>query len=249
VHCLVTAAVPITIINTVITNHGIIQPFRTRESSRFNSDGVNVEAHFVLKTNPEKRANFEKQLLQLSTPSNAKYGQWLSKDQVKAQLAPSEDSVKKVVDFIKSYGLTDDKIKIGGIGGLTVRVTMPIKVANDMLQTDFGVFRSVMNRQAVIPRVTKPYYLPSHIADVVSLVDDIVRFPAVRKPLLSFGAEETSGDDPFSSCGTKCNGFTTPAVLEQAYKFGKVSSATKGNSVSGKKRFFFDMSMIRLNSI
>lgn len=199
------------------------------------SDGLNVVAHFVLKTNPTARKAFEKQLLELSTPSNAKYGQWLSKDQVKAQLAPSEGSVKKVVDFAKSYGLTDENIKIGGIGGLTIRVSMPVKTANDMFQTEFGVFRSVLNNKAVLPRIIKPYYLPSNIADVVSLVDDIMRFPSIRKPLLSVDGpldDKLSSDDPFAACGTKCNGFTTPAVLEQAYKFSKVTSATKGNSVS-----------------
>lgn len=36
-------------------------------------------------------------------------------------------------------------------------------------------------------RVTKPYSLPEEVAKVVSIVDDIMRFPSVRSPLRSFG--------------------------------------------------------------
>lgn len=65
----------------------------------------------------------------------------------------------------------------------------------------------------------------------LQIVDDIMRFPAVRQPLMTVGADE-SADAAFSSCGTKCNGFTTPDVLQQAYSFGPVKTATKGNSMS-----------------
>jgi len=48
---------------------------------------------------------------------------------------------------------------------------------------------------------------------------------------LSYGAEDTASE-AFSSCGTKCNGYTTPDVLQQAYGYTKVTSATAGNSMS-----------------
>lgn len=91
-----------------------------------------------------------------------------------------------------------------------ITVSMPIKTANNMLKTEFALFRSVMQRDVAIPRVTKPYYLPSEIAEVVALVADVVRFPSLRNGPNIFGAENGAGTDPeFNSCGTKCSGYTT----------------------------------------
>jgi hypothetical protein len=113
-----------------------------------------------------------------------------------------------------------------------VKVAMPASLANKILNTEFAMFRSLVRRDVLLPRVTKPYYLPEEIANVVNLVDDILRFPSIRTTQLISGAEDSRLNDEFSSCGTKCSGYTTPDVLKKAYSFSKVSSATKGNSMS-----------------
>jgi hypothetical protein len=112
-----------------------------------------------------------------------------------------------------------------------VFVTMPVKVANQMLRTEFGSFRSLTRRDLGVLRITKPYFLPEEVAKVVSMVDDIMRFPALREAPKAFGSELTA-DDEFSSCGTKCNGYTTPDVLKKAYSFDTVKSVATGNSMS-----------------
>jgi len=194
-----------------------------------------VSAIFVLKRDPAVVKAFEEQLLDLSTPSSKNYGKWLSKEQVVSQLAPAESNLKMVLDFLASYQSS----------GVTARVSdfrdkvfahIPASVANQMLNTEFARFRSVEQRDIVLMRVVKPYSLPEDVASSVSLVDDIVRFPSIRRSRLTYGSEEDKFSnvtaDPFSSCGLKCNGYTTPAVLQQRYGYPTLSKATKGNSVA-----------------
>ena len=114
-----------------------------------------------------------------------------------------------------------------------IHVTMPVKTANHMLKTELALFRSVTQRDVALPRVTKPYYLPSEIAAKVQLVSELVRFPSLRHgPSISNSDLKASTDDAFNSCGTKCNGFTTPSVLSEAYNFQYLTTFTAGNSMS-----------------
>lgn len=123
--------------------------------------------------------------------------------------------MKRVTDFLATYNIPAKDVSVNKLGDM-ITVSMPVKTANNMLKTEFALFRSVMQRDVAIPRVTKPYYLPSEIAEVVSLVAEIVRFPSLRNGPNIFGAEESDGTDPeFNSCGTKCNGYTTVSLKKE----------------------------------
>jgi tripeptidyl-peptidase-1 len=111
-----------------------------------------------------------------------------------------------------------------------VQVKMPVSVAESMLQTEFASFRSAVVKEIVILRVTKPYSLPANIAEVVALVDNVLRFPSVDRKQID--VPQAAADSEFSSCGTQCQGFTTPAVLESAYSYSRLSKFTPGNSVA-----------------
>lgn len=133
---------------------------------------------------------------------------------------------------MESNGLTSSNYHISKYRDM-VHVNMPAKIANTLFKTEFALFRSSIQRDVALPRITKPYFLPQEIADVISVVDDIMRFPSIRQSPRSFGAELTStGDNEFNSCGTKCNGYTTPAVLQAAYSFDAVKTVASGNSMS-----------------
>ena len=145
-------------------------------------------------------------------------------------IAPSDASIKVVTDFLEKFGV---KGRVSRLKDM-IHVVMPVKTANEMLNTEFALFRSVTERDVVLPRITKPYSLPAEVASVVSIVDDIMRFPALRGSRVSSGVESAAPlQDEFSSCGAKCNGYTTPSVLETAYSFtSPVANVVKGNSMS-----------------
>ena len=115
---------------------------------------------------------------------------------------------------------------------------MPYKIARNVLNTDFALFQSSEKKDVTLARITKPYYLPKEIADVVELVDDILRFPSVHRSLRKVYKHATMKESsvaaisPFNSCGADCTGFTTPAVLRDAYKIETITNVAKGNSMA-----------------
>lgn len=199
-----------------------------------NGDEI-VQAIFVLKRDSNLVQNFERQLLELSTPKTKNYGKWLSKSELIDKFSPDSTGLSTVLNYLEKFGISGKAARVSDLKD-KIHVTMSAKVASEMLHTEFSQFRSVIRNNIVLTRVTKPYFLPSEIASVVSLVDDILRLPSIRRSSLvsPVGVSTSSGaDDAFSSCGAKCPQYTTPEVLSEAYSFSTpVANVAAGNSMS-----------------
>ena len=113
-----------------------------------------VDAIFMIKRDPEAVKKFEAQLLDLSSPYSKNYGKWLNKQQIIDQFSPSEDNVKKVVDYVASFGAGASKVRVSDYRD-KVFVSMPVAVANNMLQTSFSRFTSKIRGNVVLLRTTQ----------------------------------------------------------------------------------------------
>lgn len=189
-----------------------------------------ITAVFSLKHDSEKVKAFEMRLLELSTPKHADYGKWLTPEDIKEMLPVDESAVAIVTKFLSEYGVTD--VEIGQFRDI-IKAKMPVSVASKVFDTQFAKFRSNVNRDVSILRVTRPYSLPASVALVVSIVDDILRFPTIRDRLITRQSDSNAtSTDAFDSCGSKCSGFTTPAVLQQRYGYPAVDSVNSQSSMS-----------------
>jgi tripeptidyl-peptidase-1 len=196
------------------------------------SPADSLTAAFMIRRDREVVKDLETELLDRSNPKSKNYGNWFKKADLIEKYSPSEDSVKIVTDYVKSFGVPESSIRVSDFRD-KVFVTMPVSVASSMLDTSFSRWTNKVARDVTILRTNRGYSLPEDVASVVALVDDIVRFPTVRRhEVIPASSNSTLGSDPFSSCGVKCKDMTTPDVLEQAYKFSAVSSATKGNGAA-----------------
>lgn len=202
-----------------------------------------VEAIFALARDPAVVSKLEATLYDLSTPSSPNYGKWLTKDQLVEQFAPPKEYAQVVMDFLASYGLAGRVSELGD----KVFAKIPAHLANDMFQTEFGRFRSVDDDKVVLLRVTKPYSLPKDVARVVALVDDIMRFPSIRRSRIEVAPVEqpvylnsSVGAAPFgNTCPTKCASFTTPAVLEAQYNYSPLTTTPNAKSQVAVAEFQF----------
>ena len=154
------------------------------------------------------------------------------------EVVPPKKSLAKVVmDYLSDAGVAREHMVFSNVGD-KVLVSMPVKVANKALNTEFALFRSTQKNDEVLARITKAYHLPTHVAKVVSFVDDIMRFPSLDKihlgkPELDSSNLRTDTPSPFNSCGSRCAGFTTPAVLSERYGFtSPMNSADSSNSMA-----------------
>lgn len=188
----------------------------------------NVKAMFVLKHDSTAMNEFEKRLLDIASPKSKNYGKWLTREQVIEAVSPKAESVHAVEEYLASFGVNATKVnRFGDI----IEVNMPVETAEKVFSTEFATFRNTLDREQSVSRITKPYHLPEAVAAHVAVVDDIMRFPLVKRPIVSYGAEDTA-DDAFGSCGSKCNGYTTPEVLKERYGYTDVTSVADGNTVS-----------------
>jgi tripeptidyl-peptidase-1 len=206
-----------------------------RAGLRAGKDDTQIQVVFALKHDKSKRDSFEKLMLDISTPKSSKYGQHLSKKEVTDFLAPSQENLRKVRDYVS--GFNPKMVSVSAHQDM-IHVTLSVVEAERMLNTELAAFTSRDNRDITIVRATGPYYLPHEIAPMVNVVDNVVRFPSIRKTQLvetsapAFG--DVGADAEFSSCGAKCIAMTTPAVLQKRYGYPTLDSkdVASGNGMS-----------------
>ena len=84
-----------------------------------------------------EQSNFsalEKHLYQASDPDHELYGQHLSKAEVEALIAPHEESVELVNEWLATFGINEDNlVRSSGRDWVTIKV--PVSLAEKMLDT------------------------------------------------------------------------------------------------------------------
>jgi len=83
------------------------------------------------------RAGLEDALMAVSTPGDAQYGQFLSKEEVEAFVAPSQETSDAVTRFLSDNGLTASKVTPAG-DWLSINVT--VVQANELFAAQFDSF-------------------------------------------------------------------------------------------------------------
>lgn len=124
-----------------------------------------VELAFFLKNPESSVAALKKELLDRSDPQSKNYGQWLSNEAVHDMVAPEEDSIRVVVDWIRSHGAS---AVMATPNSDVILSTVPLVVAENMLATEFRAFHHAES-DAVLTRCLG-YSLPVDVAEKVALV-------------------------------------------------------------------------------
>lgn len=191
-----------------------------------------VKLQFHLKHCPMKVQEFEAELLELATPTSPKYGQWLSQDEVTDRLAPSQESLDTVLAFLNASAVEGEV----NAHRDAVTVIVPAPVAEKLVGTPLFHFKSALFPKVDIVRVAGAYSLPAEVADVVSLVSELIRFPTLRvAETRDIEAAPTAPDasSSWTSCGTVYESFVNVAVLAERYGFEyPVSSVASGNAMA-----------------
>jgi len=148
-----------------------------------------IKLVFVLKHSRASIEKLENILLDISSPTSNNYGNWIQPERIRKLISPATSNITTVTDYLHSYDIPQGDIRISRFGGL-VHASMPVYVANQLLHTEFALYRSLVQRSTTIVRVVRPYYLPHRIADVVALVGEVVRFPSIHNTYPKFRSSE-----------------------------------------------------------
>jgi len=194
----------------------------------------NVELIVVIKRSAEALEKLEKIFWEVSNPKHQNYGKYLTQDEVTRVIGINEKELKTVTEWLT---VPSSVIDIG-VHGDIIEVGLHVVDLEELFNTKLYRFVSKENPNWTIIRAAAPYSLPSHIQDLVEVVDNLVRFPPpYNRPIIVSG-EKKPGNGAFPSgysCGENCrDDFVTPAVLTDRYKLGKPYTSGKGSMATAE---------------
>ena len=187
---------------------------------------------FQLALKQEGAFEFEQHLLAISSPRNPKYGQLMSRDEIKAELRPSNESSSAVLGWLKSQ-----RVPPGNIAddGEWIDFNVSISDAERMLDTKFHSFTN--NATGVKIVRTLQYSVPEKLHQYVQTIIPTIQFDQVRPQRRPTGdiislapANNPIGLYPGKGLNvTFCNTTVTPQCLRDLYGIGNYSvSANTG---------------------
>ncbi|EIW76535.1 hypothetical protein CONPUDRAFT_131111 [Coniophora puteana RWD-64-598 SS2] len=168
----------------------------------------------------------------------------LSKEEVHALMAPTQDTHEVVNEWLASHGLDESSLVRSSIKDW-VSFLVPVSLAEEMFDTHFHVYKHDQSAEAVIR--TTSYSLPEVLHAHIDLVHPMIMYTSpkpFRSALHFAGGERRDVDVMATTTGTvtspsgntvnaSCKSTITPDCLRQLYNVGNyTSSASNGNSIA-----------------
>ncbi|KAK7025066.1 family S53 protease [Favolaschia claudopus] len=172
----------------------------------------------------------QRALLDVSTPSSPNYGNHLSKDEVNAYLAPSDEALGAVQSWLSSNNVT---AAVTGGAGDWLSATVPISKANALLGADYQTFQHINSGKSYARTLT--YSLPSEIAVHIADVHPSSTFnnPLSIGPILSSPEPDRKGKgNSTGSNVASCATSVTPTCLQTLYGIPTTPATQSSNSIA-----------------
>ncbi|KAF3764454.1 hypothetical protein M406DRAFT_91507 [Cryphonectria parasitica EP155] len=173
----------------------------------------------------------ESQLLDVSTPGSASYGQHWDEDTVNSYFAPSDDAVSSVTTWLESNGITGYSVD-----GAFVDFVATVDAANTLLNASYQQFTN----GATTKLRTLSYSLPDSVEDHIALIDPGLYIggsraffptpsPSRTMPQVSVPKRLATRTTIDAACQTSI----TPACLKELYNVGNYTPSVKSGSKVG----------------
>ncbi|KAF9958066.1 hypothetical protein BGZ72_000931 [Mortierella alpina] len=177
---------------------------------------------------------FQQMVIDLSTPGHPTFGQHMSNDEINAIIDPSEDSLRLVLEWLKSFGINAVH------DGQWVKADVTVAQAQVLLKTQFGVYLNTLSGKTAVR--TLSYSLPEILKNHIDLVQPTTMFglepliPRVSTENLKRRADPVVKENESSLAD--CNHRLTPKCLRELYKMKGVNPHAKSLSTIGVAGFF-----------
>jgi len=139
----------------------------------------------------------EKTLMDVADPDSANYGRFWNVHQINKLVAPSPETLRTIFEWFAEFNLTESKVKATPNGDI-LSVTVPVSLAESMLQCNFSAFLEPESKRTVLR--TDEYFLPEAVSPLVDFIGPTVRFPQVSSR--GFGHRKKSGRSRSSRLST-----------------------------------------------
>ncbi|KAL8848297.1 MAG: hypothetical protein Q9198_011198, partial [Flavoplaca austrocitrina] len=182
----------------------------------------------------ENAFHFEQHVLAISTPDDPKYGQHMSREDLKAMLRPSPDASMAILAWLRAEGVSSASIEDQGDW---INFYVSASEANRILDTKFHYYTNANNG---VKRIrTLQYSVPQKLHQYIHMIQPTTRFGQVasqRNTIFQhFEIGESKGSMaryPGNSLNvTFCNTTITPQCLRDLYNIGNFRGTAKNGTV------------------
>jgi tripeptidyl-peptidase-1 len=213
----------LTAANPVSDDHGIFEQLHSapEEWKAVGSPPVEMLLGFKIALQAAEPTALVRHLQDVSSPSNERYGQHLSIQQLKEILSPSEEAKKSVHSWLKRSGVQNIDER-----GEWIHFTATTKQADAMMNTKFLTYRHVRDSNAEAIRTTK-VGLPRSVIPHIKMIHPTTRFTQIHEQSSNIirvkddpqaVVRYANGDAGQSFAPSQtCNATITPTCLRELY--------------------------------
>ncbi|RDB20083.1 Tripeptidyl-peptidase sed3 [Hypsizygus marmoreus] len=179
----------------------------------------------------------EQHLYAVSDPYHERYGAHLSKEEVERLVAPHQESLDVVDEWLKSHDIKEGEL-VRSPAKDWVTLKIPVSLAEKMLDTTYSVWKHVESGDELVR--TTSYSLPENIHEHVDVVQPTTMFGQFKRFKSTISWPEDSETPPqlkavATASGVtvdpSCNSTITIKCLQQLYNFVGYTPTSKGNSI------------------
>ena len=185
---------------------------------------------FRIAVNSGKNSEFEKRVIDMSTPGHHTYGKHMRHSEMKEFLQPPSDVSNAIKDWLAAEQVPADNVEDDGDW---ISFIVPIGQAESMLDAHFYSFK---HKETGVTRIrTLQYSVPTALHGLIDLIQPTTRFGTFR-PQASFVKDSKYASVPANLTNvydpTFCNTTVTPACLRGLYEMGNFTAQrNNGNSI------------------
>lgn len=179
------------------------------------------------------------QLYQISDPDHEQYGNYLSTDNIRSFVEPSEDSMILVLSWLAEHGLSAEDVSFSPTRDW-MHVTVSIDVIQRMLGAEYHLYQHDNGLDQAIR--TLSYSLPEYLHDHIDVIHPTTYFTTARPQPVKSMDTHTRQRRSAIALAADTTGVQTNSV-EEFRKFYKtinyVPKATGMNKLAGTSKLFF----------
>ncbi|TAQ91180.1 hypothetical protein B7494_g567 [Chlorociboria aeruginascens] len=181
---------------------------------------ANALVSFTIGLQLQNLDQLEPQLLAVSTPGNARYGQHLDIDDVNALFAPTSEANDAVQSWLRNSGVTSIQSD-----GHFVDFATTIEKANQLMNTTFLIYES----SGVSKIRTLQYSIPDDLAQDIDLISPTTFFGKTVAAAPSVTRKRASAVQVDASCQTSIS----PSCVKELYNVGDYAPDPNSGSKIG----------------
>ncbi|KAJ7249982.1 subtilisin-like protein [Mycena rebaudengoi] len=180
---------------------------------------------------PNNLSGLQEKLVSISTPGNMDFRQWLSKDEIKSFIQPSNETVLAFNSFAAVNGLKMPTVI--SPNGDWVSLTLTVSQANQLFGAQFEKFSHASLTEPITRTLT--ISLPSELIGHVDVVHPSTSFTGPNRRFAQIPFHLHSSEkrtEPVASCNSsRPDGIVTPTCLQKIYGIPSTPATQKNNSI------------------